>query len=234
MLHTDVQRSLQKVASVKRAQMSTRFFKTGAGEYGAGDVFIGVTVPEQRKIAKQFLSLPLVEVQKLLKSEVHEYRCTALLIVVLQYQKGSVLEKQRVVAFYLRHKKQVNNWDLVDTSAYQILGEYCVCLGDADVLYTLIEEQSMWYRRIAMVATYAFIKRSELAHTFLLAERVLQDTEDLMHKATGWMLREAGKKDKRALEQFLEKWYQSMPRTMFRYAIERFSENERRRWLQKK
>ena len=226
-----VTRELKKVSTKQRAETNAWFFKTGKGEYGEGDVFLGVAVPEQRKIAKQFRELPFVEIETLLKRPIHEHRNTALFILVLQFEKGDEKVKKRVVAFYKKHRRQVNNWDLVDQSAYQILGAQCVALGDPAELYAFAKRKSMWERRIAIVGTYAYIKQGIVAHTFSIAAQFLEHPEDLMHKATGWMLREAGKRDRAALDHFLHTHVRGMPRTMLRYAIEKHSEKERKAWL---
>ena len=227
-----VKRALQQVATVECAKSSVRFFKMGEGDYGEGDEFIGVTVSKQRKIAKEFQFLSFDELEKLLKSKKHEHRFTALLILVEQYKKGSTGDKKAIADFYLKHLDRVNNWDLVDTSAYQILGQFCFEQGSSDVLYSLVTKKNMWERRVAVVGTYAYIKNKELVHTFSLAEKLLEDKEDLMHKATGWMLREAGKQNKSALVSFLHKHCTSMPRTMLRYAIEKFPKDEQKKCLQ--
>ena len=178
MKHGEVTLALEKVATSACAVSSARFFKMGEGEYGAGDEFIGVTVPEQRKVARQFATLPLAEVKKLLKSKKHEHRFTALLILVERYKGGDEVEKKAVVDFYLTHLDRVNNWDLVDTSAYQILGDYCVLKDASEPLYALVRESDMWKRRVGIVGTFAYIKKGKLEHTFMIAEQLLSDKED--------------------------------------------------------
>lgn len=253
-----VVRALKKYATPERAKTNAWFFKTGVGQYGEGDRFLGVTVPDARKVAKQFRDLPLDEVTKLLASPLHEVRLAGLLILVSRYElhrtqadvshtrsavaythdrecmlqvKREMQEMQAIVLFYLAHLDQVNNWDLVDLSAPQILGTHYVAYGGERALYALAKSKSLWRRRIAIVATYAFIRADKFKHTLAIAELLLADTEDLIHKATGWMLREVGKRDKAALEAFLTAHVHKMPRTCLRYAIERFPEGERRRWL---
>lgn len=229
----DVQQALQKVADPQKAKILARFFKTGPGEYGEGDCFIGVVVPAQRLIAKEFRELPLNEVLKLLQSKLHEERLCALLILTYKYPKLNEQEKKQVIAFYLKHVKFINNWDLVDLSAPKLLGQYLLEQhSERKILYKLAKSQNLWERRIAILATYSFIKRKEFTDTLKLAELLLTDKQDLLHKAVGWMLREVGKLDQKAEEEFLRKHAEKMPRTMLRYAIERFEEKLRRRYLE--
>jgi len=225
-----VMAALDREARPGKATVLARFFKTGKGEYGAGDRFLGVMVPQQRAIAKAFIALPLSELAKLLRSPIHEYRLTALLILTYRYPNGTAVEQERIFRFYLAHARSVNNWDLVDVSAPNIVGGHLLD-KDRRILYDLVRSPILWERRIAIVATYAFIKRGDLDDTFRLAELLLADNQDLIHKAVGWMLREAGKRDEDALERFLVRHGTRMPRTMLRYAIERFPEQKRRRYL---
>lgn len=227
------QRELRKLASPSKAKQSAKFFKTGPGEYGEGDVFIGVTVPEVRMIAKQFQDLSEESLKTLLESSTHEDRLLALLILVIRYKNlRDDRGKRAVLRFYLKNKHRINNWDLVDTSAYHILGSYACEHEDLLPINKLARSKRHWDRRMAMISTFAFIQRGKVDLTFKLAAGFLEDREDLMHKATGWMLREAGKKDLDKLKQFLEKFSKKMPRTMLRYAIERFPKTERLRILQ--
>jgi 3-methyladenine DNA glycosylase AlkD len=239
-----VTEALARHASPEKARTSSWFFKTGPGQYGAGDQFIGVTVPEQRIVAKNFGQLSFQELEKLLASPIHEHRCTALLILVAQYERvcktrtGTssndryrMCRLKEIVSFYIAHLDRINNWDLVDVSAHKILGAYYLEFGGEKKLYTLARSKKLWERRVAIVATATFIRAGLLEHTFAIALLVLNDPEDLMHKATGWMLREAGKKDKKRLETFLETYAHEMPRTMLRYALEKFPETERKKWL---
>ena len=221
---------LRKSSSAKRARASAWYFKTGPGQYGAGDVFIGVSVPEQRKVAKQFAHLPLDEIDKLLHSKVHEHRLTGLFILVAQYQAAEPQSRKALARFYLARRRRINSWDLVDSSAAQILGQY---LLDADraVLYRLARSRNLWDRRIAMIATAAFIRAGEYRDTLNIAEVLLQDTHDLIHKAVGWMLREVGKRSPATAARFLDHYAATMPRTMLRYAIEKFPEKQRRAYL---
>lgn len=226
----DLQRELAQASDAKRARDLAWFFKTGKGEYGEGDKFIGITVPVLRKIAKRYTHLRLADVTKLLHSRVHEHRFTALEILVFQYEAGDEETKRKVFEFYLKQARYVNNWDLVDTSAPYIVGEY-LASRPRDVLYLLAKSPNLWERRIAIVATAAFIKRDDLKDTFGVSALLLKDKHDLIHKAVGWMLREAGKRSQPALLKFLEQNYSLMPRTALRYAIERVSETRRRRIL---
>lgn len=226
-----VEQSLKKHGSKKKAETSTWFFKTGKGQYGYGDVFLGVTVPEQRKIAKQYFELPFTEVTKLLKSKYHECRLTALLILVHQYKSGNEKTKEKIAKFYLKHTKYINNWDLVDLSASYILGDYLFD-KDRNVLYKLAQSKNIWEKRIAIVSTHYFIRKGEVFDTLKLAEILLIDTHDLIHKAVGWMLREVGKRVSRpVLVSFINLHIKEMPRTALRYAIEHFSKEERRAFL---
>jgi 3-methyladenine DNA glycosylase AlkD len=213
-----------------RAKALTRFFKTAEGEYGHGDVFFGVTVPEQRRIAKQYLTLPLTELSKLLESPTHECRLTALLILTAQFKKAGSKEQTRIAKFYLAHSERVNNWDLVDASAPHILGKHLLD-NNRSVLYRLARSKNLWERRIAIVATFSFIRAGQFGDTIALAAILLSDTHDLIHKAVGWMLREVGKKSSQVLETFLSVHAHSMPRTMLRYAIEKFPEHKRKKYL---
>jgi 3-methyladenine DNA glycosylase AlkD len=225
-----VERALAAVASRKRAKALAWFFKTGKGEYGEGDRFLGVTVPAQRKIALKHLGLPLDGIAGLLASPIHEHRFTALEILVAQYARADNAGRSRIFAFYLRHAERANNWDLVDTSAPYIVGEHLKKRPRA-VLGRLAASPSLWKRRIAIVSTLALIRHGEIDDALRIAEKLLTDRHDLIRKAVGWMLREAGKVSSPALLQFLRKHYPSIPRTTLRYAIERFPAARRRRIL---
>lgn len=207
-----------------------RFFKVTPGSYAAHDQFLGVTVPTLRAIAKQYKNLALHDVQILIESLFNEERLLALFILVAQYQKGDVKTKTACYDFYMRNLKHVNNWNLVDSSAHLILGAH---LADKDktILITLAHSENLWERRIAMIATWHFIRQNDLSWTFKIARTLLHDTHDLMHKAVGWMLREAGKKDEAQLITFLNEHAATMPRTMLRYAIERFDQKQRKIYL---
>ena len=221
---------LRGLADPERARILSGFFKTGRGQYGEGDEFLGITVPRQRDIAKRYPDLPLKDIARLLSSRVHEERLTALLVLSIQYKKADAFQRRRIVDFYLSHTDGINNWDLVDLSAEKILGDY-LSDGDKSVLYGLARSQNLWERRIAIMATFAFVKKNEFEHTLRIAEMLLRDRHDLIHKATGWMLREIGKRDLSAEEEFLRKHHRAMPRTMLRYAIERFAPDRRRYWM---
>lgn len=223
----DVSAALKKLATPERAAASMRFFKTGPGQYGEGDIFIGLSVPQIRSVVKTFQELSLTETEKLLHSPIHEERLTALLIWVGQFKKGS---QKEIVELYLKNTAYINNWDLVDTSAAQIIGSYFY--KNPSLLSELARSKSLWERRIAMIATFYFIRLGEPTETFKIAKILLSDSHDLMHKAIGWMLREVGKNcSKEILEDFLRENYLALPRTALRYAIERFPEKERKAWL---
>jgi 3-methyladenine DNA glycosylase AlkD len=229
----NVKKILKEVSSRKRAKINAWFFKTEKGGYGEGDLFLGVTVPQQRIVAKKYLGISFSELKKLLQSTVHEHRFTALLILVMKYEKANEKEKRIIARFYVTNLSRVNSWDLVDLSAPKILGAYYFQHGGTQHFYTLVKSDNVWKRRVAIIATYAFIREGVLEHTLTLSEMLLNDTEDLIQKATGWMLREVGKKDKKKLVAFLSSHSKNMPRTMLRYAIEKFPEYERKIWLQK-
>jgi 3-methyladenine DNA glycosylase AlkD len=206
------------------------FFKTGPGEYGEGDIFLGVTVPNSRKVAKKFHHLPLDEIRALLYSHVHEERLVSLLILVQKYSSASPAEREEIVGFYLDNIKQVNNWDLVDLSAPSILGDYLMN-RDRSLLFKLARSGNVWERRIAIIATLYFIRKNEFHETLKIVEMFLADKHDLIHKGAGWMLREVGKRNLIAEETFLNKHFTIMPRTMLRYAIERFPEKKKRHYM---
>lgn len=223
---------LHKLKNPKKAKILERFFKTGKGEYGEGDVFLGIIVPEQRNIAKKYKDLSLDNLQELLKSKMHEERLVALLILVQKYQKANKIDKALIVDFYLTNIKYINNWDLVDLSAEKILGEFYLDKEKSN-LYKLANSENIWERRIAIMTTFQFIKNNRFDDTLELARRLLKDKHDLIQKATGWMLREIGKRNQIIEEDFLKKHYKTMPRTMLRYAIERFDERKRRFYLKR-
>jgi len=221
-------KQLKVASSAQRAKGLARFFKTGPGEYGEGDVFLGVTVPQIRMIVKADRDLDLCEVEKLLASKFHEARMAALLFLVEKTKNAPLATRKKIFEFYLGQRSRINNWDLVDLSAPAVAGEYLLVAPRAKtVLKKLAQEKSMWSRRIAILATFAFIRARRFSEPLALAKKYLSDKEDLMHKATGWMLREAGKRDVKTLKDFLERHAPVMPRTMLRYAIEKFSPRER-------
>lgn len=211
-------------------EKAAMFFKTGPGDYAEGDLFIGVTVPNIRKVAKQYPDLGEAQLRRLLQSKINEERLLALIILVGQYERGDFQEKQRCFDFYCKHLKHVNNWNLVDLSAHYIVGDY---LWDKkrDLLLELARSEDLWERRVAIVATWYFIKKDDLKWTFRIGKLLMRDTHDLIHKAVGWMLREAGKRDEAALMAFLDNHATRMPRTMLRYAIEKFDERQRKHYL---
>ena len=223
---------LSALSDPVRAKNLSWFFKTGVGKYGEGDVFLGIPVPIQRKIAKKYVNLTLVDVQELLSSKNHEYRLTALLILVLKYQKADMQGKEEIFRFYLANTRNINNWDLVDLSAPKIVGDYLVN-KERSVLYRFAASDNLWERRIAVLSTFRFIANSDFEDAIAIAVLLLHDKHDLIHKAVGWALREIGKRNQIAEEQFLRKYFMEMPRTMLRYAIEKFDENKREFYLSK-
>jgi 3-methyladenine DNA glycosylase AlkD len=231
-----VTKAIQSLASPTQARHLQRFFKSSKGEYGYGDVFLGVTVPQIRKIANEYKDLTLPQIDKLMASKFHEVRFCGLVILTLQFKSSSEsIVHKKIFDFYLKQVKaeRVNNWDLVDVSA-PIIGQYLIGLGSSNqLLLKLASSKSLWQRRVAIVFTFAFIRVAIPQPTLLVAKELLRDEQDLIHKATGWMLREMGKRNPIELRRFLEKNVSVMPRTMLRYAIEKFSETERKKWLAK-
>ena len=223
---SDLKKELISAANPERAKNLAWFFKTGKGQYGYGDRFIGLTVPAVRRIAHRYVHLPLTDVAKLLASPIHEYRFAALEILVAQYERGDLA----VFDFYLKHTKFVNNWDLVDTSAPYIVGRHLLT-RPRRILYRLAKSASLWERRIAIVSTQMLIRAGQIEDTFAIAKILLPDKHDLIHKAVGWMLREAGKQSASGLLHFLKQHHEEMPRTTLRYAIERFPAAQRKRIL---
>lgn len=229
----ELRKIIKSRSSKKVADTMQWFFKTGKGEYGEGDVFVGLKVPDQRKIAKEFRDLSLIEIKQLLSSPVHEERLISLFILVDQYEKKGEKEKEEIFKFYFKNRKGINNWDLVDLSAPKIVGKHL--LGrDKNILFKFASSKKLWERRISILSTYEFIRNNNFQPTLDIAEILLNDKHDLIHKAVGWMLREIGKKDMHTEEKFLKKHYKNMPRTMLRYAIEKFPESKRKKYLQGK
>ena len=225
-------KDLQEVAKEDKISKFQSFFKTGKGEYGEGDLFIGISVPETRKVVKKHKNASLEQIQELLQSKIHEHRLCGLLIMVDQYQKTK--ENEEIFNFYLKNISRVNNWDLVDSSAEKIIGAH-IFQKDKKLIYELVQSKNLWERRIAIISTFYFIKKRQFQDTLKIAEILLNDEEDLIHKAVGWMLREMGKKGgMEKLIEFLDKNSQKMPRTMLRYSIEKLDEEQRRRYLNKK
>jgi len=223
---------LKNASDPERAKNLSWFFKTGKGKYGEGDIFIGITVPHLREISKKYQDLDLRDLQKLLDSKIHEHRLSALMILRMQYQKSNIKDQREIVRFYLKNTKKINNWDLVDLSSHYILGNYLLA-RDRKILYKLARSKNLWEKRIAIITTFAFIHEKQFEDSLKISEILLNDDHDLIHKAVGWALREVGKKDKQAEINFLEKHYKTMPRTMLRYAIEKFNEKERKLYLKK-
>ena len=229
---TQLKKELKKLADPKQAEVLQRFFKTGKGEYGEGDIFLGIKVPVQREVANKFGELFLEDIEKLLKSKIHEHRLTALFILIKQYERADKKKRARIFNFYLKNTKNINNWDLVDISAPKVVGDYLLN-KPRSVLYKLAKSNNLWERRIAIISTFTFIRNNEFRDTLKIAEILLNDKHDLIHKAVGWMLREVGKRDQKIEEEFLKKHYLKMPRVMLRYAIERFEERKRKFYLGK-
>lgn len=224
---SNVKTALSLLANKDKAAFFPRFFKTGKGQYGEGDEFIGVTVPLQRSVAKEFRDLPLLEIKNLLDSPVHEHRLTGLLILVSQYEKT---KDKKLVDFYLANTSRVNNWDLVDSTAPYILGDYLLD-KKRDVLYRLMKSRDLWEQRIAIVATSALIKNKQFDDTLVISHYLLTHKHDLIHKSVGWMLREVGKQDEKTLLRFLDEHCTHMPRTALRYAIERLTPAQRKYYM---
>jgi 3-methyladenine DNA glycosylase AlkD len=227
---TEVKSTLNRYANKEKAEILKRFFKTYKGQYAEGDVFIGVTVPVIRKMASNSLDLKSEIVLSLLKSLIHEERLLALLILVLKFQKADLISKEKIYSLYLKHTKYINNWDLVDITAKHIVGSFLFDKGRKP-LYTLAKSNNLWERRISIISTLYFIGRNDFTDTLKLSEILLIDKHDLIHKAVGWMLREVGKRNLAVVEEFLSEYSKIMPRTMLRYAIERFPEQKRKQWL---
>ena len=226
---------LQALADPARAAVLQRFFKTLPGEYGAGDVFLGITVPVQRRTALRYRDLPFKGIRRLLRSSIHEHRFCALEILVWQYEHGDAQTREAVFRFYLENTSGINNWDLVDNSAPYIVGAHLAGTRQSKLrrstLVTLAASPNIWERRMAIVATLRLIRHGDTATTFKIARKLLADKHDLIHKATGWALREAGKVSEAGLLDFLERNYRELPRALLRYAIERFPPERRKRML---
>ncbi len=226
----EIQNELRRLANKKIAEHSQRFFKTAEGQYGYGDKFLGIRVPVLRKLARQYSGISIDEASRLLNSEFHEERLLSLLLLVTMFKKAGDEGRRIIYTLYLENTRFINNWDLVDTSAEHIVGAY-LRAGDKKPLYDLAVSDTLWQRRISIMSTFHFIKHGEFADTLQIAEILLSDKENLIHKAVGWMLREIGKRNIEAEEKFLKKYYRQMPRTMLRYAIEKFPEPKRQRYL---
>jgi 3-methyladenine DNA glycosylase AlkD len=230
MIAQEITNRLIALGNKEQAAISQRFFKTGPGEYGEGDIFLGIKVPVLRKLAKEYFDLPLKEVKPILRSKYHEIRLLSLFILVDQFSKSDQKKKKRIYELYLKNTGFINNWDLVDSSAHHIVGPYLIDKSKA-LLAELAQSDLLWERRIAIMSTFHYIKNDKFSDTLRIAEMLLSDKEDLIHKAVGWMLREIGKRRLPSEETFLKKHYHNMPRTMLRYAIEKFPEPKRQRYL---
>ncbi len=228
-----VVKDLEKCINPQKREIFPRFFKTGKGEYGEGDIFWGITVPNIRNISKRYYKeISLEEIKELIQSPIHEIRLTGYLILTYKYEKASIKEKGNIISFYLNNLKGVNNWDIVDLSCYKILGMGIVeGILEKEILYTLVKSKNMWERRISIVSTYVLIKRGMYEDTLKISKILLEDTSDLIQKAVGWMLREVGKKDIDVLREFLDENIAIMSRTTLRYSIERMDEKERKKYL---
>lgn len=225
---------LNSVSSSKKAEILSKFFKTGKGSYGEGDIFIGITVPRNRAISKNFYLLALPEIYEMLKDPVHEYRLAALFALIEKYKKGNTEIQKHIVDLYLANTDKINNWDLVDLSCPQIIGDYVLKNNSCEIIYNLSNSIHLWEQRIAIVSTIRLIRNGKYDTTLKIAEKYLSHKHDLIQKATGWMLREVGKKDEKTLINFLEQYYTIMPRTMLRYAIERLSQEAKSYYMKKK
>ncbi|RYU76714.1 DNA alkylation repair protein [Hymenobacter persicinus] len=230
---TAAQAALHALAQPERAELLATFFKTGPGEYGEGDQFLGLTMPQQRLVARQFRQLPVAEVEKLVQSPWHEVRSVGLIIWTLQFAKAGPADRRAIYERYLANRTFINNWDLVDITAPHIVGGYLLSQSDRSRLAELAAEPHLWSQRMAMVATLAFIRKGQFADTLALAEQLLPHSHDLIHKAVGWMLREVGKRNEEALEEFLHDHRARMPRTALRYAIERLPPARRQLHMQR-
>jgi len=223
--------SMQVLADKEKAIFLQRFFKTGKGQYAEGDIFWGIKVPETRQVAKVYRNLPFSEIKKVIASPVHELRLCGLLILIEQFKKADETEQKSIVNFYLSNTQYINNWDLVDLSCYNILGNYLLD-KPRDILYRLAKSKNMWEQRIAIVSTWAFIRNREFADTLVISEMLLDHPHDLIHKAIGWMLRELSKRDEGLMLHFVETHYNRLSRTTLRYAIEKLPEEQRKNILQ--
>ena len=227
----DLITELEKNSSKEKAELYQRYFKTGQGEYGEGDVFIGLTMPQQRGIAKKYLNLSFNKIQELLKSKIHEHRMVGLIILTEKYGRAkNELDKENIFGFYLRNTKHINNWDLVDVTCTRIVGDFLLN-KKKKILYDLVNSKNLWEKRIGIVSTLKFVSEGEFDDALAISEILLEDKHDLIHKAVGWVLREVGKRNEDLLKNFLKGNYRRIPRTTLRYAIERFDEDERKSFL---
>ena len=223
---------MKKYQIKEKSKILSRFFKTGPGQYSEGDVFLGLKTAETRTVAKKYSEICLPDIAKLLASKIHEYRSAAIIILTHRFKKANLAGKKEIYKFYLKNISGINNWDLVDSSAHKIIGAYLDVSGDSkQILYKLAKSNDLWKKRIAIISTYHFIRKKEFEDALKISKILLNDEHDLIHKAVGWMLREVGNRNMPAEERFLKKYYQKMPRTMLRYAIEKFPETKRQSYL---
>ena len=225
-------KELKSEKNAEQAKILSRFFKTGKGQYGEGDIFWGIRVPVLREISKKFKEVSLKDIQELLNSKVHEHRMIGMFLLIERYKKEE--NKKEIFDFYLKNAKNINNWDLVDLTAPNIIGHYL--LGnkkERKVLYSLVKSKNLWERRIAIISTFTLLRNKEYEDTLNISELLLKNEHDLIHKAVGWMLRELGKRDKKVEIEFLDKYYKIMPRTMLRYSIEKFDLKEKQKYMKK-
>ena len=236
MTYKKIKKELKKYSSFKRKKTNEYFFKTGIGQYGEGDIFIGVSIPDCRKIAKKYMDVSLSEFKKLFSSPIHEEKMTAHIILILKFEKGSLTNQKSIYNFYIKNTKHINNWDFVDISSYKTIGAYLLSNKKVSkkILYKFARSKNLWQRRIAIISTYTFIRAGDYRDTLAISKILLSDKHDLIHKAVGWMLREVGKKSLGDEENFLKKSYKKMPRTMLRYATEKFGEEKRQAYLKGK
>ncbi len=226
---------LQDLSDPKTASVQLRFFKTGQGQYGEGDRFLGVTLPQTRRVVKEFFAhAEWTDLEKLYASSWHEARACAVLILVAKFEKAqSEGDRQEIFDFYIKHLPRANNWDLIDISAYKIIGAYLASKKERNILFALARSKNLWEQRASIVSTMYLVKRGEYGATLALAEKFFTHEHDLMHKATGWLLREVGKKDERVLRDFLDKHAARMPRTMLRYSIEKLTPEQKKIYMGK-
>ncbi len=226
----DLISELKKFENKEKAKTLKKFFKTNAGEYGEGDIFLGISVPQQREIAKKYSGMSLPKIQKLLDSKIHEHRLIALLILMNKFKKADERTQGDIFNFYVKNSEKINNWDLVDISSPHIVGKF-LFNKKKDILYEFAQSNNLWKKRISVVSCCYFIKQEEYNDALRIFEILLRDEHDLIHKAIGWMLREIGKRDEKVLLKFLKKHYKNLPRTTLRYAIEKFKQEKRKELL---
>jgi len=227
-----LKQELNSLASPAQAAILQRFFKTGPGEYGSGDIFLGIYVPKQREVAKKYLELTFADIQNLLNSKIHEYRFVGLIILTELFKRSTEINQEKIYKFYLKNFRNINNWDLVDITCPSIVGNFLLS-HPRKILYDFARSNNLWKKRIAIISTLSFIRQNQFTDTLKLSHILLKDKHDLIHKAVGWMLREVGKRNVVVLLAFLNKYYPLMPRTMLRYAIEKLPEAKRRHYLKK-